>query len=125
MANPRRASRLRQQIRSMSEEMISLMDRLLRPRRMIAASLIERHLGTSSRKRASSAFYLSRAEGGRTRLTYVPKKDLERIRAQTEAWREYRRGLRRVRELGHKLVELLGELGDAQADRRGRRDGSR
>ena len=104
---------------------MSLMNRLLRPRRMVAASLIERHLGTKRRKRASPAFYLSRAEDGRTRLTYVPKKKLEGVRVRTEAWREYRRGLRRVRELAAKLVELLGELGDAQADRPGRKDGSR
>jgi len=125
MANPVRASRLRQEIGKIREELIVLLDRLLGPRRMIAASLIERHLGRRSRRRASSAFYLSRAEGGRTRLTYVAKKKLEGVRGRTEGWRGYRQGVRRVRELGGKLVKLLGELGEAQAARPGRRDGSR
>jgi hypothetical protein len=104
---------------------MSLVDGLLGARRMISAGLIERHLGTHSCKRASSAFYLSRAEGGRTRLRYVPKNKLEGVRVRTEAWRAYRQGVRRVRELGRKLVELLGRLGDAQADRPGRGYGSR
>jgi hypothetical protein len=104
---------------------MSLVDGLLGAQRMIAASLIERHLGTRSRRRAAAAFYLSRAEHGRTRLRYVPKNKLEGVRARTEAWRGYRQGVRRVRELGRKLVELLGRLGHAQADRPGRGDGSR
>ncbi|MBN2563448.1 MAG: hypothetical protein JXQ75_21210 [Phycisphaerae bacterium] len=116
---------MRREIGTIREELIVLVERLLAPQRMIAAGLIERHLGTRSRKRASSAFYLSRAEGGRTRLTYVPKKKLAQTRARTEAWRGYRGGVRRVRELAGRLVRLLGELGEAQADRGGRGDGSR
>ena len=98
---------------------MTIKERLLRPQRMIAASLIERHLGTSAHKRPSSAFYLSVGEGGRTRLTYVPKKDVERVRLRTEAWREYREGVRRFRGLADRLMRLLRELGDVQAERTG------
>ena len=83
---------------------------------MIAASLIERHLGTHEHKRTSSAFYLSWAREGRTRLLYVPKASVRRVRVQVEAWRQYRAALRRWRELAGRMADLFRQLGQAQAE---------
>ena len=104
MRNRRRDSTLRQEIARGGAELAALHREMLRPHQMMAASLIERHLGTRGQKRRSSAFYLSWAQGGRTRLKYVPRKDLERVRAQVEAWQAYRARLRRWRQVAHKMV---------------------
>jgi len=114
-----RASRLRQQIGRLTAELSAIEKALLRPRRMIAASLIERHLGTTRQKRASTAFYLSFAREGRTRLVYVPKGEVGRVRELVDAWREYRKGLRRFRQVGLKMLKLLADLGECQAHRPG------
>jgi len=84
-------------------------------RRMLAASLVERHLGTRQRKRESSAFYLSWARAGRTRLLYVAKDRLAGVRQAVEAWRAFRGALRRWRDLSGRLETLWRELGEAQA----------
>jgi len=114
MGDRTRASKLRQQIARLGAELAAIQEELLRPRQMIAASLIERHLGTQKQKRSSSAFYLSYAERGRTQLVYVPKAKLERVRAQVAAWQEYRAGVRRWRQVAATMLKLLGELGEAQ-----------
>lgn len=119
MRDRRRASRLRQQIARRGGELFALQEQMLRARRMIAASLVERHLGTADDKRASSAFYLSCATQGRTRLVYIPKAQVERVRVQVEAWRAYRAALQRWRALSQEMAGLLRELGEAQASRPG------
>ncbi len=117
MPDSRRASRIRQQIVRLQAERSGVEEELLRHRRMLAASLIGRHLGRREAKRVSVAFYLSWARQGRTRLAYVPKGGLGRVRALTGAWREYRAALRRWRELTGRLDALWAELGEAQAKR--------
>ena len=114
MGDRTRASKLRQQIARLAAELSAIEEDLLRPRQMIAASLIERHLGTHNQKRSSSAFYLSYAHRGRTQLVYVPKGKLERVEVRVAAWKEYRAGVRRWREVARTVVKLLGELGEAQ-----------
>ena len=123
MRDRKQTSRLRQEIRRLMAEAIRIGEGLLHPRRMIAASLVERHLGTTEEKRRSSAFYLSWAEGGRTRLRYVPKERVEEVRAQTEAWRAYRREVRRFRGVVNELVERFGELGEWACEEREGVDG--
>ena len=115
MSDRDRASRLRQEIARLGGEWRGVQEKMLRPRRMLAASLIERHLGTRDQKRASSAFYLSWSEGGKTVLRYVPQEHVTSRRAQVEAWREYRRLRRRCRQVAERLLELLERLGEAQA----------
>jgi len=116
MSDRQQASRLRRRIAQLGRELVALQERLLRPRRMIAASLIERRLGTRAHKRASTAFYLSCAEQGRTRLIHVSKGRVERVRGRVEAWRSYRAGLRRWRRVSREMAGLLGVLGEAQAE---------
>jgi hypothetical protein len=115
MPDSRRARRIREQVAGLQGERSAVEAALLRHRRMLAASLIARHLGTAEAKRASVAFYLSWARAGRTQLVHVPKGRLGRVRGLTEAWREYRAALRRWRELAARLDALWAELGEAQA----------
>lgn len=116
MPDSRRASKIRQQLARLASERSNIERALLRHLRMIAASLIERHLGTHEHKRKSSAFYLSWAHEGRTRLLYVPKARVRRVREQVEAWREYRAALRRWRELARTMADLFRQLGQAQVE---------
>jgi len=119
MSNRERASRLRQEIGRLAGEWNQLQKQMLRPGRMIPASLIARHLGTRERKRVSTAYYLSWAEEGRTILRHVAKEDVEGVRVKVEAWRGHRRRLRRCREIAARLLELLDQLGQEQAERPG------
>jgi hypothetical protein len=113
------ASQLRQEIRRLLERRNRLEDEFLRPVRMMAASLIERHLGTSDEKRASCAFYLSVVAEGKTRLIHVPKPDLEKVQEEVKAWRTYRAALRQWSEATREIGRLLKRLGAAQARRPG------
>ena len=115
MPDERRASELRQEIARLTTQRSAVERRLMARRRMLAASLVERHLGTRRRKRESSAFYLSWARAGRTRLLYVAKDRLAEVRQVVEAWRSFRAALRRWRELSEGIEALLRELGEAQA----------
>lgn len=116
MRDARRASRIRQQVARLRTERSAVERTLLRHVRMIAASLIERHLGTRERKRKSPAFYLSWARQGRTRLVYVRRGRVGRVGEQVGAWRKYRAALRRWRELAKAMAELFRQLGESQAE---------
>ena len=120
MTDRARVSRLRQEIGRLAAEWDRLREQMLRAGPMIAASLIARRLGTRERKRASTAHYLSWAEGGKTVLRHVAKDDVGRVGAKAEAWRAYRRRLRRCRQVALRLLELLDQLGREQAERPGK-----
>lgn len=122
MSQRDRASRLRQEIAHLAAEWNRLQKRMLRPGRMIPASLIARHLGTRERKRASTAYYLSWAAGGKTILRHVAKEDVVSTRSKVEAWREYRQRLRRCRQIAGRLLDALDQLGQAQAERPGKEE---
>jgi hypothetical protein len=119
MPDRRRASQLRQRIALLGRELAAVQQKLLKPRRMIAASLIQRHLGTSEHKRASTAFYLSCARQGRTRLVHVSKDRVDAVRCGVQQWRAYRAGLRRWRKVSSQMADLLRELGEVQAEHPG------
>ena len=89
---------------------------MLRRRRMLPASLIERHLGTRQHKRASAAFYLSWAREGRTRMRHVPSGKVDRVRRLVESWQEWRALVRRWFKLTDQIGALLRQLGDGQAE---------
>jgi hypothetical protein len=119
MGSRERASRLRQEIGQLADEWNRLQKEMLRPERMIPASLIARHLGTRERKRASTAYYLSWAEQGKTILRHVRQEEVEGVRVKVQAWGAYRRRLRRCRQIAGRLLELLDQLGHGQAERPG------
>ena len=115
MPDERRASELRQEIARLSAERSAVERGLLHRRRMLVASLVERHLGTRQHKRESSAFYLSWARAGRTRLLYVAKGRLSEVRPAVDAWRAFRAAVRRWRDLSERIETLWRSLGEAQA----------
>jgi hypothetical protein len=122
MNAPHASSQLRQELRRLLEKRNRLEEDLLRPVRMIAASLIERHLGTTEEKRASTAFYLSTIWEGKTKLVHVPKPSLEKVQEEVSAWQTYRAALRQWSEATREIARLLKELGAAQARRPGAED---
>ena len=119
MPDSRGASKIRQQLARLASECWNIERALLRRLRMIAASLIERHLGTREQEWKSSASYLSWAQEGRTRLLHVPKPRTRRVREQVEAWRESRAARRRWRELADAVAKLFRQLRERQAQHPG------
>lgn len=78
---------------------------------MLKASLLERRF----RKNAPAAYYLSIPnQAGTSRHRYVRKADVETIRRQTDAWKEFSQAMAEwVR--GNKEVErLLRQIGDGR-----------
>lgn len=110
------ASHIRQKISQLILERQRIEKDLLRHRRMISACLIGRHLGTSSKKRRSLAYYLSGKISGKTILRYVKKVNLERIKKETLSWREYSQSMARWRKISDKMERLFRELGRVQAE---------
>lgn len=114
--NPARASRLRQQVACLRTRRAQLETRLLRRRRMLRASLVERYLGTTAKKRKTPAYYLSGLYQGKTVLRYVRKEDWSRVLPQARAWSEYYHLAAQWVKLGEELEAVWRELGQAQAD---------
>jgi hypothetical protein len=110
------ASTLRQRLRVLREERRRLEDDLLLPGRLLRGSLIARLLGSGKARRATPAYYLSvpGETPGRPRLLYVRQDDLERVRRDVEAYRRFRRTLRRLRVLGREIQAALEALGRSQ-----------
>jgi hypothetical protein len=80
----------------------------------LRASLIERYLGSGSSRRSSPCWYVSSpAPGGGSRLRYVKKDDLARVREQVEAWRGHRAALARLREIADEVLAILREIAKA------------
>src|SRR3990172_6319663 len=104
-------------LRTLREERKRLEQRALWPgqTQLLRGSLIERHLGSGEARRARGAWSLSlRGEDGTTRLRYVRREDLERLRRHVEAYRECRAAIRRLRVLGAQILEVLQSLARQQ-----------
>src|SRR5438309_8792064 len=101
---PDSAEQLRRQIRTLQAERRSLESKLMQPQTMLAASLIERFLRAGGASRATPAYYLSRSEHGRSKLTYVKKKDLAVVRQQCAAYRAFQQNLREWRRVTAALL---------------------
>ena len=88
---------------------------VLRAAALVRGSLVARHLGTSEVKRATPAFYVSvPKDGGAGRMTYVRKDQLARVRRGTDAYRERRQALRRLREVALEIAFQFDALLSAQ-----------
>jgi hypothetical protein len=88
----------------------SLESQLLQPRPMIAASLLKRFLPGGQSRRSSPAYYLSRWQQGRSKLTYVRKQELAAVRQQCQAYREFQQVLTAWREVTRELEALWKRL---------------
>ena len=107
---------LRGQIRELQAQRRSLESKLLQPQSMLAASLVERFLKAEGVARTSPAYYLSRSEQGRSRLTYIKKKDLPAMRQQCAAYRAFQQNLKRWRQLTVYLEGLWQQLQRIQSE---------
>ena len=105
---------LRIQLRALQIGRRSLESKLLQPRPMIAASLIERFLRAAGSQRTAPAYYLSRSHQGRSKLTYVKKGEVAVVRRQCEAYRDFQENLTSWRQLIAEMEELWKQLRQSQ-----------
>lgn len=109
------AAELRGQIRALQAQRRTLESKLLQPRSLLPASLIERFLRSGGSPRATLAYYLSRSEHGRSKLTYVKKEDLAVVRERCAAYRAFQQNLQQWRQVTAALQQRWGQLRRAQA----------
>lgn len=117
--NPETASRIRQQIRQLRERRDRLEEGLLRRRRMIRASFIERFLGTKTSKRDKPAYYLSYRSEGKTVLEHVSAERRAEARRGAGEWSEFSSLVAEWVKVVRELEKRWRELGEAQAERPG------
>ena len=96
---PEPADPLRAQIWTLQAQRRSLESKLMQPQSMLAASLIERFLRTSGTPRTTPAYYLSRSQDGRSKLTYVKQEDLALVRLHCAAYRAFQQNLQEWRRV--------------------------
>ena len=106
---------LRGQIRTLQAERRSLESKLMQPQAMLVASLVERFLLAGDCPRHSPAYYLSRSEQGRSKLTYVKKEELDTVRRQCAAYRSFQQNLRAWRRVTAALQQRWKQLQQAQS----------
>ena len=115
----RTLSGLRQRIVSLREERKRLEDSLFRPKKMIRASLsfISGYCGKKD-CRCKRGWphgpypYLSERYQGRTRLTYVKKKDLIKVKKEVEEYVRIQKGLAHLTRINTQIRFLLETIRD-------------
>jgi len=112
---PDPGQQLRARISALQAQRRSLESKLLQPQSMLAASLVERFLKADGVARTSAAYYLSRSQQGTSKLSYVKKEDLPRVRQQCAAYRTFQQNLKRWRQLTVSLESLWKQLQQAQS----------
>ena len=106
---------LRAQIRALQVQRRSVESKLLQPQAMRAGSMVERHLGTSGKARTRPAYYVSRSQQGRSKLTYVKKEELAAVQQQCAAYRGFQQNLKTWRQLTATLEQCWKQLQRAQS----------
>jgi hypothetical protein len=106
---------LRAQIRTLQAQRRALESKLMQPQAMLAASLIERFLGARASPRTSPAYYLSRSQQGRSKLTYVKKEELANVRQHCARYRAFQENLKSWRQLTTVLEQRWKQLLQAQS----------
>jgi hypothetical protein len=117
MATADRLSRLRQEIQQARDTRERLEKAVLNLGVVLQGSLIKRHLGTAAHRRKAPAYYLSRAEEGRTRLVYIPRARVESVRRATQAWRHFKSVLRQWEKVNDRMGRLLRQVGRLRQER--------
>jgi hypothetical protein len=102
---------LRQKIRLLTGRRFSLERTAMGFVPMLQASLLERRF----RKNAPAAYYLSIPNpAGTSRHRYVRKADVEIIRRQTDAWREFSRAMADWVKVNGEVERLLRRIGEGR-----------
>lgn len=100
-------ARLRQEFRALKARRTALEYVCMKPHPMVAASLLERRF----RIGAPAAYYLSIPGPQTSRHRYVRKADVDLMRRQTAAWREFSRAVSEIVKIDRKIEELLRKIG--------------
>lgn len=112
------SSRLRQKVRRLDERRRKLLPRVLRPSRMVRGSLYEmrRRCGNPRCKCARgdlhASWYLSRGEGGRTRLTYIGRVVPDWLAGRVGRYQHHQKVLAAIRKIDTEISGYLNELRD-------------
>jgi hypothetical protein len=117
MTTADRLSRLRQEIQQARDARERFEKEILSLGVVLQGSLIKRHLGTAAHHRKTAAYYLSRSEGGRTRLVYIPRDRVESVRRATQAWRHFKSVLRQWEKVNDRMGRLLRQVGRLRQER--------
>ena len=119
IADRKTLSELRQKIVWLREERQRLENFLLRPKKMVRASLVflPNYCGKKDCK-CKKGFphgpypYLSERRKGRTRMTYVKKSELYRIKGKAEEYTRFQQKLARLTKINKKIRLLLERIRD-------------
>jgi len=106
---------LRAQIRHLQAQRRSLESKLMQPQSLRAGSIVERYLRSGGAARARPAYYLSRSQQGRSKLTYVKKEELLALQRQCSAYRAFQQNLKTWRQLTVSLQHCWKQLQQAQS----------
>ena len=110
-------SELRQEISILREERLKAENRLMQAKDMLSYCLIWRKVacGNPSCKCQKGDLhgpypYLSEKVKGKTRLTYIRKRDLGKIEGKTEEYRLFQKRLEYVRHLNKRVEDLFKRI---------------
>jgi len=112
-------SDLPQEISILREERLKAENRLIGAKEMLPCSLILRKVicGNPNCKCQEGKLhgpyaYLSEKRKGKTYLTYIRKRDLEKIERKTEEYRLFQKRLEYVRDLDRRIDDLFKRIGE-------------
>lgn len=111
-------SRLRQQIYQLNRERTKLLDRVMRPGKMVKGSLYQmgRSCGNPNCKCAKGqkhvSWYLSRAIKGKTKLTYIGRIVPPWLASSVKRYQHHQKLLARIRKADSKISDCLNQLRD-------------
>jgi len=115
MSDPDPCPELRAQIRALQVQRRAVESKLLQPQAMRAGSMVERHLGARGAARTRPAYYVSRSQQGRSKLTYVKKEELAAVQHQCAAYRAFQQNLRIWRRLTAALEQGWKQMQRSQS----------
>lgn len=62
-------------------------------------------------KKHGTAYYLSKNEGGRTKMLYIPKEKVEAVKRGIESYREYKQLGKEICRINEEIIKLEKEEG--------------
>jgi hypothetical protein len=118
------ADEIQKRVRGRLSEQRALVEDLLRRREQLAGSLFVR-FGVCGKQgcvcrtgqKHGPYYVLSTRSGGRGGFAYLEAERLQEARGLVKAYREYRRGMRRLRKVNDELVTLLRRYQEATSRR--------
>ncbi len=116
------ASKLRQKVHRLDEQRRLLLQQVLHPLTMIAASLYEmrRRCGNPrckcARGHLHASWYLSRHQEGRTKLTYIGRIVPDWLAKRIHRYQQHQKTLARIRKIDAEISGSLNKLRDEKLE---------